>query len=144
MKRLIGLGTALVLIGCSGNAPETDEPVAGEPDAAIAEAYAQPLRAAEGDAKLTPLAADAATTAGLGASVCTFTYQDRPLMLTGAGKGVAVLDGREIALAGEGPVWNADGTDFVVVPGEAGSAELRITSADGETRFSPGTWTCAS
>ena len=159
MKRPIGpltvLGAALVLFGCSGEAPEDGETAPAEQTKpAIAEPFAQPLTAMEGNAELTPLATGAGAKSGLGEEGCRFAYMDRTLLVTGEGKAIAILDGRIVTLPGEDlefsrgdtafRIERAEGSPETVDGGRRWPADLVVEDSSGETKFSPGTWTCAS
>lgn len=155
MKRLIGLGAALVLFGCSSETPDSGETAPAEQtEPAIAQPFAQPLTAFEGEAVLTPLAANAAQVAGLGEGGCRFAYMDRALLASGGGKAVAVVDGRMVTLPGADlefargdrafRIERAEGSPETVEGGEQWPADLVVAGPEGETKFSPGTWTCAS
>ena len=139
------------------------------PATPVAEANAQPVTATEGTSVLTPLATNAAKSLGAVKGGCTFAYQSRPLLSVGApettdasGKGVLVIDGRAIILPGadaggpqvmeSGPtltgggytvsVMRAEGEPERVGDGNQWPADLVVKGPNGETRFSPGTWTC--
>lgn len=141
------------------------------PGGQVAEINAQPLVATKGSAKLTPLADDARKVLGPVQGGCAFAYQGRTLLTVGApdstdaaGKGVLVIDGRPIVLPGadaggpqvieSGPtltgggytvsVQRAEGQPRSVAGGNEWPADLVVDGPDGETKFSPGTWTCAS
>jgi hypothetical protein len=141
------------------------------PATQVAEINAQPVIASEGSAALTPLAADASRSLGPIKGGCTFAYQGRALLTVGApdstdaaGKGVLVIDGRPIILPGadsggpqvmeSGPtlsgggfaasVMRAEGSPRAVAGGNQWPADLVVSGPNGETKFSPGTWTCAS
>ena len=137
----------------------------------VAEIDAQPIAAPTGAAQLTPLAADAPRALGAIKGGCSFVYQGRSLLVVGApdstdaaGKGVLVIDGNQVVLPGaaaggpqvveSGPtlsgngytvaVNRADGAPREVAGGNQWGADLVVTGPGGETRFSPGTWTCTS
>lgn len=169
MRRSIGpvtaLVTALVLVGCSGDAPDSNEAAPAETAApSIAEVNAQPVTPSEGDIELTPLAADTRETLGAAGRTCAFAYQGRTLFWAGEGeqglRGKLVADGRALELEGGAAALDAgatlgDGTTTVrvdraegspetVAEGERWPADLVLAGPQGETKFSPGTWTCRS
>lgn len=141
------------------------------PAAEVAEVNAQPLAAPEGPAQLTPLAPHARKALGTIEGGCSYAYQGRTLLTVGApgttdaaGKGVLVIDGRPVVLPGadaggpqvmeSGPtltgggytvtVQRAEGSPTRVSGGNEWPADLVVAGPNGETKFSPGTWTCAS
>lgn len=141
------------------------------PGVEVAEINAQPVTATEGASVLTPLAANANKALGAVKGGCTFAYQGRALLTVGApdstdaaGKGVLVIDGRPVILPGvdaggpqvmeSGPTLTGGGFTVAVQRGEGEPtavgggnewpADLVVSGPNGETKFSPGTWTCAS
>ena len=165
MKRSIALMAAFVLAACSGDAPESGEAAPAETNApSIAEVNAQPVSPSEGEIELTPLASAARDALGVAGRTCAFGYQGRTLLVAGDGdqglKGTLVADGRTIDLEGAAAALDSgavlgDGTMTVLVGRTEGSpetvaegrrwpADLVLAGAQGETKFSPGTWTCSS
>ena len=161
MRRLIGpvtlLVTALVLAGCSGDTPDDGEAQPVEASApSIAEINAQPVTPSEGDIELTPLAADAGEALDAAGRTCAFAYQGRTLLWAGEGeqglRGKLIADGRALDLEGAAQALDTgaalgDGSLTVLVQPAEGSretADLVLAGPQGETRFSPGTWTCSS
>jgi ABC-type Fe3+-hydroxamate transport system substrate-binding protein len=137
--------------------------------ASVAEVNAQPVVASTGAAQLTPLAVDAPKVLGPIAGGCSFVYQGRSLLVVGApdgtdarGQGVLVIDGQQVVLPGSaaggpqvvesGPtlsgagytvnVLRADGAPQVANRRNEWTASLRVAGPQGDTTFSPGTWSC--
>ncbi|ANY20744.1 hypothetical protein A6F68_02244 [Tsuneonella dongtanensis] len=137
----------------------------------VAEVNAQPVVAATGAAQLTPLTADAPKVLGKIAGGCSFVYQGRSLLVVGAdegadakGQGVLVIDGQQVVLPGSaaggpqvvesGPtltgagytvsVLRADGAPQAKDGRNEWTAGLKVAGPQGETTFSPGTWSCTA
>lgn len=171
MKATAALAILAVLAGCSksgegDNADDFAKRMGSNGSSAsvgkaapLAEANAQPVAAPTGKAMLTPLAAAAPKAMGAIARACTFVYQGRTLLVAGAddasgagARGVLVIDGKETSLPGtptggkqvlaNGLALAGAGYTVKVVPGT--NAMLSIAGPQGQTNFSPGTWTCAS
>jgi hypothetical protein len=180
--RALALGAlVLALAACSGGEKDKGGTAqdyaqrtgvdAGAPAVSVAEVNAQPVKPSAGSSVLTPLAANAPTVLGKIKGGCTFAYQDRTLLSVGApdttdatGKGVLVIDGRQVILPGidaggpqvieSGPTLTGDGLTVAVQRAEGApesvaggghrwAADLVVKGPTGETRYSPGTWTCA-
>lgn len=137
----------------------------------VAEVNAQPVAPSEGEVALTPLTRNARTALGPTSGGCAFAYQGRTLLSVGApddmgqkGKGVLVANGRQMVLGGieaggpqvveSGPtltggawtasVLRAEGSPAIVGGGgNQWPADLVVKGPQGETKFSPGTWTCS-
>lgn len=137
----------------------------------VAEVNAQPVVAPTGAAQLTPLSAEAPKALGPIAGGCSFVYQGRSLLVVGAskgtdpkGQGVLVIDGTQVVLPGtaaggtqvveSGPtlsgagytvsVLRADGAPQVKDGRNEWTAGLKVAGPQGETTFSPGTWSCTA
>ncbi len=137
----------------------------------VAEVNAQPVVAPTGAAQLTPLSANAPKALGAIAGGCSFIYQGRSLLVVGAGEGtdpkgqgVLVIDGQQVVLPGNtvggmqvvesGPTLTGAGYTVSVLradgaPQEKGgrnewTAGLKVAGPQGETTFSPGTWSCTA
>ncbi|MCT2558719.1 hypothetical protein N0B51_06975 [Tsuneonella sp. YG55] len=138
----------------------------------VAEINAQPVVAPTGAAQLTPLSADAPRALGAIAGGCSFIYQGRSLLVVGAGegtdpgsgRGVLVIDGQQVVLPGNaaggvqvvesGPTLSGAGYTVSVLRAEGPpqargernewTAGLRVAGPQGETTFSPGTWSCTA
>lgn len=170
MKRLM-LAAALVALGACSQADEKGESAedfaqragVGGSVPSVAEINAQPVVAPTGAAQLTPLSADAPKALGAMDGGCSFVFQSRSLLVTahdgGAVRnGVLVIGGRQIAmpasaasegaaatLAGEGytvSVRHPEGDPHLVNGRNQWPADLTVTGPEGETVFSPGTWSC--
>lgn len=137
----------------------------------VAEVNAQPVVASTGAAQLTPLAADAPKVLGAIAGGCSFVYQGRSLLVVGApdgtdakGQGVLVIDGQQVVLPGSmaggtqvvesGPTLTGAGYTVSVLRADGApqskggrnewTAGLKVAGPQGETTFSPGTWSCTA
>ena len=137
----------------------------------VAEINAQPVVAPTGAAQLMPLTADAPKVLGAIDGGCSFVYQSRSLLVVGAsnstdatGHGVLVIDGRQVVLPGNaaggvqviesGPTLTGEGYNVSVIRGDGApevkdgrnewSADLTVVGPQGETTFSPGTWSCTA
>jgi len=138
-------------------------PPASTPQAA--EINAQPIVAPTGAAQLMPLSADAPKALGQFKGGCSFAYQGRSLLVVrgpvtagGSPEGLLVVDGQQIILPGgqqpieTGPtltgagyvvqVMRAEGTPQTMGGRRQYAADLVVSSPRGETKFSPGTWSC--
>lgn len=130
----------------------------------------QAVAAPGGKPRLTPLASTSYRVLGKTSGRCTFAYGGKALLTVGApddiadkGKGVLVVDERQMVLAGvdaggpqvveSGPtltdgtwtasVQRAEGSPEPAGGGNRWSADLVVRGPGGESRFSPGTWTCS-
>lgn len=133
----------------------------------VAEVNAQPVVAPTGAAQLTPLSADAPRALGPFKRGCSFAYQGRSLLVVrtpvtpgGNAEGLLVVDGQQVILPGsqqpiengptlagagytvsvmraEGPARNASGRN-------EWTAGLKVAGPQGETTFTPGTWSCTA
>ena len=137
----------------------------------VAEINAQPIVAATGAAQLMPLTADAPKVLGNIDGGCSFVYQSRSLLVVGAndntdtkGQGVLVIDGQQVVLPGNaaggvqviesGPTLTGAGYTVTVLRAEGApqvksgrnewAADLKVAGPQGETTFSPGTWSCTA
>ncbi len=137
----------------------------------VAEVNAQPVVAPTGAAQLTPLGSDAPKALGAIAGGCSFIYQGRSLLVVGApdgtdakGQGVLVIDGQQVVLPGSdaggtqviesGPTLTGAGYTVSVLRADGApranggrnewTAGLKVAGPQGETTFSPGTWSCTA
>ncbi|MGX7952631.1 hypothetical protein ACWPM1_08695 [Tsuneonella sp. HG249] len=133
----------------------------------VAEINAQPVVAPTGAAQLTPLSADAQRALGPFQGGCSFAYQGRSLLVVrgpatpgGSAEGVLVVDGQQVLLPGtqqpieSGPTLTGAGYTVTVMRAEGSpqtiggrreyTADLKIAGPQGDTTFSPGTWSCTS
>ena len=167
MKRLLPILAASLLAACSGaKEAEGDNAAdfaqrAGVATASpnVAEINAQPIVAPTGAAQLAPLAEDAPKALGQYKGGCTFAYQGRqvlvvrpPVKAGGDIEGLLVVDGQQVILPGS---QTADGGVTLAGAGytvsvsrpqrdERGVASLKVAGPQGDTVFTPGTWSCAA
>lgn len=167
MMRLLPILTVALLAACSGSQePEGDSAAdfaqragVGTTPPAVAEINSQPIVAPTGNAKLAALSAEAPKALGQYKGGCTFAYQGRqvlvvrpPVKAGGEVEGLLVVDGQQIILpgseAGDGGVTLAGAGYTVAVSRAAGNergvAGLKVSGPEGDTVFTPGTWSCAS
>ena len=167
MRALLPILAISLLAACSGSKePEGDSAAdyaqrAGVATASptVAEVNAQPIVAPTGSAKLAALTPEAPKALGQYKGGCTFAYQGRQILVVRppvkAGsdiEGLLVIEGQQIILPGseaaDGGVTLAGAGYTVSVSRAAGNergvAGLKVSGPQGDTIFTPGTWSCAA